>query len=60
MERVEVYCDAVNAWRFRRMAANGEITATSEGYTRRHDAVRAAQENFPLLSIEVEPREGED
>jgi len=39
--RFEVFQDAAGEHRWRLRAANGEIVAVSEGYTRRHDAVRA-------------------
>ena len=43
-DRVEVYLDVSGEWRWRRVAANGEIIADSaEGYTRRHDARIAAE-----------------
>jgi uncharacterized protein YegP (UPF0339 family) len=44
MDRVEVYRDDAGEWRWRKVAANGEIIATSgEGYTRKWSARRAAR-----------------
>jgi uncharacterized protein YegP (UPF0339 family) len=44
---VEVYCDDAGQFRWRAKAANGEVVATSESYTRLNDAYRAARETFP-------------
>jgi uncharacterized protein YegP (UPF0339 family) len=38
--RYEVFKDEGGEWRWRLQAANGEIIAQSEGYTRREDAER--------------------
>lgn len=38
-----IFRDSRDQFRFRLVAANGEIIATSESYTTRHDAVRAAE-----------------
>lgn len=46
IDHVVVYQDAAAEWRWRAVAGNGEIVATSEGYTRHEDAVRAAQASF--------------
>lgn len=40
---LEIYCDALEEWRWRLVAANREIIAVSEGYTRAADARRAAE-----------------
>lgn len=40
---LEIYCDALEEWRWRLVAANQEIIAVSEGYTRAADARRAAE-----------------
>jgi len=46
-DRTEVYCDAAGEWRWRRVAPNGEIIADSgEGYTRKFDALQAADRVF--------------
>lgn len=37
--RFEIYKDARNEWRFRMIAGNGEIVATSEGYSTKAAAV---------------------
>ena len=44
---VEVYRDDSGEWRWRRVADNGEIVATGEAYTRKHDARSSAEQNFP-------------
>jgi uncharacterized protein YegP (UPF0339 family) len=41
--RFEVYEDNAQAWRWRLVAGNGEIVATSEAYTRKADARRGAR-----------------
>lgn len=41
MSRFEVFQDEAGEWRWRLVAANGEPLATSEGYTRKGDAIRA-------------------
>lgn len=44
----EIYRDEAHEWRWRRVALNGRITATSgEGYTRKADAVEAAKRELP-------------
>lgn len=43
MPRIKVYRDKRGQWRFRVVAANGEIVAQSEAYTRKHGAVRGAR-----------------
>ena len=40
--RFEVYEDVGKFWRWKLIAANGEIVAQGESHTRRNDAVRAA------------------
>lgn len=45
---IEVFQDAKGEWRFRVKGRNGEIVATSEGYTRKDDAKRGF---FALRSI---------
>jgi len=46
-DRTEVYEDKAGGWRWRRIAPNGEIIADSgEGYTRKVDALRAADRVF--------------
>ena len=39
----QIFQDTVGAWRWRLKAANGEIVAQSEAYTRREDAERGAK-----------------
>jgi hypothetical protein len=40
MAAVEYFRDRAGEWRFRIVAGNGEIVASSEGYTRQADARR--------------------
>jgi uncharacterized protein YegP (UPF0339 family) len=45
--RTEVYKDAAGEWRWRRVAGNGEVIADSgESYTRKYDALMAAEDVF--------------
>jgi uncharacterized protein YegP (UPF0339 family) len=39
----ELFLDEQDQWRFRVKGRNGEILATSEGYTRKHDAERGLE-----------------
>jgi uncharacterized protein len=43
MSKIEVYTDRAGQHRWRLKAVNGEIVATSEGYTTRHSAKQSAQ-----------------
>lgn len=55
-DRVIVYEDVAGEWRWRRVAANGEVVGDSaEGYSRKHDAKRAAVRTNPGLPVEVRP-----
>lgn len=46
--RIEVFEDEANEWRWRRVAGNGQTVAVSgEGYTRKDDAIEAAEREFP-------------
>ena len=54
-ERVHVFKDDAGEWRWVKRAANGEIVAdSSEGYTRKADALEAARREHPDLLIDVE------
>jgi uncharacterized protein YegP (UPF0339 family) len=57
--RCEVY-KADDGWRWRRKADNGEIIATGESYTRKHDAKRSAERNFPDDFIREEGQSEEE
>jgi len=62
--RFEVFPDNAGEWRFRLVAGNGEIVATSEGYTTPSNAQRAIrriQETAPDAEIRmvVTPKEGQ-
>lgn len=47
LPRVTVYQDSINMWRWSRTATNGNITSTgAQGFTRRFDAIKAAEENL--------------
>lgn len=41
---IEIFPDKAGEWRWRLKGRNGEIMATSEGYTREADAVRGAED----------------
>ena len=43
MDKVIVYTDKAGEWRWRRVAPNNEPVAASEGYTRKADAIEAAE-----------------
>lgn len=43
MPEFEVYRDTAGEYRWRLQAANGEIVAVSEGYTRSSDCQRSAE-----------------
>lgn len=54
----QVYQDRSGAWRFRLVAGNGQKTNYGESYTRKHDAVRAAERQKQLWAkarIEILP-----
>lgn len=51
--RVTVFVDTAGEYRFRVVAANGETVSTSEGYTRRVDAVRGARALRRILRLET-------
>ena len=42
-DKVIVYTDKAGHWRWRRVAPNNEPVAASEGYTRKADAIEAAE-----------------
>lgn len=44
--KVHLFVDGNLEWRWRAVARNGQILATSEGYTRRRDALRSARKFF--------------
>lgn len=43
LARFEIYPDASGRWRFRLVAANGEIISPSQSYSRKADAKRATR-----------------
>ncbi|TDP93483.1 hypothetical protein EDF62_1463 [Leucobacter luti] len=52
--RFEIYTDKAGESRFRLKAANGEIIATSEGYSSRSAAkngIASVQKNAPIAEI---------
>lgn len=54
VDRTDIYQDAAGGWRWRRIAANNEIIAdSSESYTRRADASRAARRVFRSVARQV-------
>lgn len=58
--QIEIYEDEQEGWRWRAKAANGEIVATGESHTTRHDAKRAARAVFPGVLFENEITEEKD
>ena len=64
--RIELYEDKAGEFRWRKVADNGEITASSEGYTRKWDAREAAEreqnsysEFLPIVEGNAEPQESD-
>lgn len=49
--RIEIYVDMVGQYRWRRRAANGEITSQGEPHRRKWNAKRAARKQFPGVPI---------
>lgn len=55
MKKAVIFRDRLWTWRYRLVAANGEIIAQSEAYTRKGSARRAVLRNHPeVMRIEVE------
>ena len=55
MRKAVIFKDRAFAWRYRLLAANGEVIAQSEAYTRKGSARRAILRNHPeVMRIEVE------
>lgn len=54
----EIFQDKHGEWRFRIKGHNGEIMATSEGYTRPHDARRGLDDLRAILdsTVGIKPR----
>ena len=50
--RVRVFSDASGEFRFSAIAGNGEVVATSEGYTRHEDARDEARKLWPEAAIQ--------
>lgn len=57
--RVEFFVDANRQWRFRRIGANNEIMAQSEGYMQLTDAQNTADEIFESVPWFVKNEEEE-
>lgn len=51
--KIEIYKGRglIYRWRWRAKARNGEIVATSQGYTRKWSAKRAARKTFPGITL---------
>lgn len=49
--KVEIYCDKKKQFRWRARAKNGEVIASSEGYTRKADAQRGGHRAFPDAKV---------
>lgn len=55
MRKAIIFRDRAFRWRYRIKAANGEVIAQSEAYTRKGSARRAVLRNHPeVMRIEVE------
>jgi len=53
-ERVELFRGQDRLWYFRRVAANNEVVADSEGYQNRADAVATAARLFPDVNVWIQ------
>jgi len=53
-ERVELYRGRDRLWYFRRVAANNEIVADSEGYQNRADAIAIAAKLFSDVNVWIQ------
>jgi uncharacterized protein YegP (UPF0339 family) len=54
MDRVSVYRDAEDKWRWRRQSENGKIVSTSgEGYESREHALKMAGDLNPETVVDV-------
>lgn len=51
-DHAEVYRDEAGEWRARVVAANGNILLSTEGYTRKIDAVDIVKSRFGPIPIE--------
>lgn len=51
--RVQVFPGQISGWYFHRRSRNGKVTAPSENYTRRYNAIKAARKLFPGDPIET-------
>jgi len=53
-DRVEFFRGADRLWYFRRVSANNEIVATSEGYQNRADAIKIATDVFHDVGLYIQ------
>ncbi|MDK2952382.1 MAG: uncharacterized protein PWQ77_2047 [Kosmotogales bacterium] len=54
MPKFEIFIDKKGEYRFRLKASNGEIIATSEGYSTKHECINgieSVRENAPIAKI---------
>jgi hypothetical protein len=54
MPKFEIFIDKKDEYRFRLKAPNGEIIATSEGYSTKHECINgieSVRENAPIAKI---------
>ena len=58
-ERLEFFQGKDRLWYWRRVAANNEIVANSEGYQNRADAVKIACGLFPEVGVFIQDQRGE-
>lgn len=49
---------APDGWRWRVLAANGEVIAQGEAYERRVDATRMLEEHFPNVRVVIDEDDG--
>jgi uncharacterized protein YegP (UPF0339 family) len=60
MERLELYRDEAEEWRWRRIAENGNVLSDSgEGYARRIDALEMGMKLNPNVYVSIEERREE-
>jgi uncharacterized protein YegP (UPF0339 family) len=48
---IELFKDGNKEWRWRRVAENGQILASGEGYKRKIDALHVVQMDYPGMEI---------
>lgn len=51
---MEIYKSKDNKWRYRVVAGNGKVTGSSQGYSTKSNAARAARSQHPGLEVRYE------